>query len=54
MLGIEILEKNYPPTARLNDYANIAIFYSGFFASKNRRREWFSRVRTIYRKVVGE
>jgi hypothetical protein len=26
--------KNYPPTACLNGYANIVIFYSGFFASQ--------------------
>ena len=34
MLGIEILLKNYPTTASLNAYPNIAIFYSRFFASK--------------------
>jgi hypothetical protein len=34
MLGIEILMKNEPPTASLNDYPNIAIFYSGFFDSQ--------------------
>jgi hypothetical protein len=32
--GIEILVKIYPPTASLNDYPNIAIFYSGLFASQ--------------------
>jgi hypothetical protein len=26
--------KNYPPTAFLNGHPNIAIFYSGYFASK--------------------
>jgi hypothetical protein len=44
MLGIEILVKNYPSTASLNGYPNIAIFYSGFFASQ----------KTRYRKTVGE
>jgi hypothetical protein len=34
MLGIEILEKNYPPTASLNGHPNIAIFYFGFFVSQ--------------------
>ena len=34
MLGIEILGKNYPPTAFLNDHSNIYIFYSKFFASQ--------------------
>jgi hypothetical protein len=34
MLGIEILVKNYTPTALLNGYPNIAILYSGFFASQ--------------------
>jgi hypothetical protein len=34
MPGIEILEKNYIPTASLNGHPNIAIFYSGFFASQ--------------------
>jgi len=31
--NIEILMKNYSPTAYLNGYLNIAIFYFGFFAS---------------------
>jgi len=34
MLGIAILVKNYPPTASLNGHPNIAIVYSGFFASQ--------------------
>ena len=34
VLGIEILVKIYPPTARVNGYVNIALFYSGFFASQ--------------------
>jgi hypothetical protein len=54
MLGIEILVKNYPPTGFLNGYPNIDIFYFGFCASQNRRREWLSRVRMRYRKAVGE
>ena len=54
MLGIEILMKNYHPTTSLNGYPNIAFFISGFSLAKNRRREWLSRVRTRYRKTVGE
>ena len=54
MLGIEILAKNYPSTTSLNGHPNIAIFYFGFFASQNRRREWLSRVRMRNRKTVGE
>jgi len=53
MLGIEILVKNYPPTASLNGYPNITIFYSVFSLAKNRRQEWLSRLRTRYRKNVG-
>jgi hypothetical protein len=34
MLEIDILVKNYPATDFLNGHPNIAIFYSGFFASQ--------------------
>jgi hypothetical protein len=34
MIGIDVLVKNYLPTAFLNGHPNIAIFYSGFFASQ--------------------
>jgi hypothetical protein len=34
LLGIEILVKNYHPTASPNGHPNIAIFYFGFFASQ--------------------
>jgi hypothetical protein len=34
MLEIEILVKNYLPTASLNGHPNIAIFSSGIFASQ--------------------
>jgi hypothetical protein len=30
MLGIDILVKNYFPTASLNGYPNLVILYSGF------------------------
>jgi len=39
MLGIEILVKNYPPTACLNDYIHITIFYSGFWLAKIKRQD---------------
>jgi hypothetical protein len=34
--------------------SNIVIFYSRFFANKNRRLEWLSRVCTRYRKTDGK
>ena len=54
MLEIEILVKTHSPTAFLNGYSNIAIFYSDFFLAKYSRWEWLSRVRMRYRKTVGE
>ena len=54
MLGIKILIKKYPPTAFVNGYPNIVIFYSGFSLAKNRRQERLSRVYIRYRKTVGE
>ena len=45
MLGIDILMKNYSPTASsILDFSLV----------KNRRQEWLSRVRMRYRKTVGE
>jgi hypothetical protein len=53
LLGIEILIKKYLPTYSSIGYPNIAIFYSRFLLTKNKKREWLYRVQTRYRKIVG-
>jgi hypothetical protein len=46
--------KKYLLTASSIRYLNIDILYSGFLASQDGERGWLSRLRTRYRKVVGE
>jgi len=46
--------EKYPPTSSSIGYPNIDILYSVFLLAKDRERGWLSRLRTRYRKAVGE